>query len=168
MIDSTNHEAIENALRVYCGKAIINSTSAKAEDMQKIFLFAKKYGAAVVAMTIDENGLPKTKEKRIEIAKKIIDTAKEYEIPESDIFIDCVAYSTAVYPDELQETLSAITEIKEKFGVKTVLGISNFSFGLPDRQTKNAEFLKLAIDAGLDLPIVDVCQSEIAKILEDI
>jgi len=154
-IDSVKADVIEEAVRIYNGKAIINSVNGKASSMEKIFPIAKKYGACVIGLTLDEDGLPKTAEKRLEIATKIIETAKSYGIPEENILIDCLVLTASAAQEAVMETLKAIPMIKEKYNVKTVLGASNVSFGLPNRKIINATYLALALGYGLDAPITD-------------
>lgn len=154
-IDSGKPEAIERALRTTFGKAIVNSVNGEDKILDSILPIVKKYGAAVVGLTIDENGIPKTAQKRVEIAEKIIRRAKEYGIPEEDIFIDCLTLTVSAEQAQTKETLEAIREIKKKYRVKTVLGVSNISFGLPSRPIINTAFLISAIAAGLDLPILN-------------
>lgn len=154
-IDSTDPEAIEAAVRVYSGKPIINSVNGKEESMKEIFPIVKKYGTAVVALTLDDKGIPDTAEGRVEIAEKIIKRAKEYAIPEEDILIDTLVLTASTNQESVLENLRAIKIIKSKYNVKTVLGVSNVSFGLPAREVVNSVFLAMALDAGLDLPILN-------------
>ena len=159
-IDTGNPEAAERALRVYCGKAILNSVNGEEKTLRALLPVAKKYGAAVVGLTIDERGLPKTAARRVEIAEKIIRTAERYGIPQEDIFIDCLTLTASAEQDQASETLNAIRIIKEKYRVKTILGVSNISFGLPNRKIINTAFLTAALFAGLDLPILNPNVSE--------
>ena len=154
-IDSTEPEAIEAAVRVYNGKPIINSVNGKEESLNEILPIVKKYGALVVALTLDEEGIPETAEGRVKIAEKIIKGAKEYGISEDDILIDTLVLTASTNQESALENLKAIKIIKEKYNVKTVLGVSNVSFGLPARETVNSVFLAMALDAGLDLPILN-------------
>ncbi len=154
-IDSVKADVIEEAVRIYNGKPIINSVNGKASSMEKIFPIVKKYGALVIGLTLDEDGLPKTAEKRLEIASKIIETAKSYGIPEENILIDCLVLTASAAQEAVMETLKAIPMIKTKYNVKTVLGASNVSFGLPNRRIINATYLALALGYGLDAPITD-------------
>lgn len=154
-IDSMKADVIEEAVRIYNGKAIINSVNGKTSSMEKIFPIVKKYGACVIGLTLDEEGLPKTAEKRLAIATKIIETAKTYGIPEENILIDCLVLTASAAQEAVMETLKAIPMIKSKYNVKTVLGASNVSFGLPNRKVINATYLALALGYGLDAPITD-------------
>lgn len=154
-IDSSNPKVIEKALRVYNGKAIVNSVNGEKAVLNKILPIIKKYGASVVGLTMDENGIPNTAEKRFEIAKTITETAISYGIKKEDIYIDCLTLTASVQQKEVLETLKAIEMVKEKLGVKTTLGVSNISFGLPNRILINTNFLNLAMARGLDLPIIN-------------
>jgi 5-methyltetrahydrofolate--homocysteine methyltransferase len=154
-IDSMRADVIEEAVRIYNGKPIINSVNGKESSMKKIFPIVKKYGTCVIGLTLDEEGLPKTAEKRLEIAEKIIKTAKKYGIPEENILIDCLVLTASAAQGAVMETLKAIPMIKSKYNVKTALGASNVSFGLPNRRVINATYLALALGHGLDAPITD-------------
>lgn len=154
-VDSTRCEVIENALRYYNGKAIVNSINGEDEIMETILPVVKKYGAAVIGLTLDKNGIPKTADERFKIAEKIVKKAQEYGISKSNIYIDCLVLTVSAQQKEVMETLKAVTMVKDKLGVKTVLGVSNISFGLPNRQLINETFLALALGAGLNLPIIN-------------
>ena len=154
-IDSTSPEVIEEALRIYNGKAIVNSVNGEEESLDKILPIVKKYGAAVVGLTLDKNGIPKKAEQRVEIAKRIIDRALEIGIRKEDIYIDCLTLTASAEQEAVGETLKAVKTVKELYGVKTVLGVSNISFGLPNRELLNHIFLSLALENGLDLPIIN-------------
>lgn len=154
-IDSGNPEVIEAALRVYSGKAIVNSVSGEEESLSKVLPLVKKYGAAVVGLTLDDDGIPKTVEKRIEIANKILNRALELGIPKEDVYIDCLTLTVSAEQENAAGTLKAIRYIKEEMGLKTVLGVSNISFGLPNRPLINHNFLQMALTCGLDLPILN-------------
>ncbi len=154
-IDCGKPDAIEAALRIYCGKAIVNSVNGEEKTLRAILPLVRKYGAAVVGLTMDERGLPHTCEQRVEIAEKIIKTCAEYGIPEEDIYIDCLTLTASAEQGQAEETLQAMREIKQKYRVRTVLGVSNISFGLPNRQIVNTAFLTAAMFAGLDCPIIN-------------
>ncbi len=154
-IDCGKPDAIEAALRAYTGKAIVNSVNGEDKVLESVLPLVKKYGAAVVGLTMDERGIPKTAEERVKIAEKIIARAKEYGIPEEDVYIDCLTLTVSAEQAQANETLEAIRQIKKKHRVKTVLGVSNISFGLPNRQIINTAFLTGAMFAGLDLPIIN-------------
>ena len=164
-IDCGKPEAIEAALRVCCGKAIVNSVNGEERSLHSVLPLAKKYGAAVVGLTVDEKGVPKTAEERVSIADRIVQTAKEYGIAEEDIYIDCLTLTVSAEQAQAKETLRAIRTVKEKYRVKTVLGVSNISFGLPNRPIINSAFLTAALFAGLDLPILNPNVPENAQTL---
>lgn len=154
-IDSSDPEVIEAALRKYNGKAIVNSVNGEEKSLLSILPVVKKYGAAVVALTLDENGIPKTCEQRLVIAERIINKAKEYGIKENHIFVDCLTLTVSAEQDAVFETLNALHTIKQKYDCKTILGVSNISFGLPHREYLNSTFLTAAMTMGLDLPIMN-------------
>ena len=165
-IDSGDPETIEAALRVYSGKAIVNSVNGKESSLSSILPIVKKYGAAVVGLTLDEDGIPKTAEKRIEIAKRIRDRAVMEGIPERDIYIDCLTLTAAAEQENAANTLKALRYVKEEMGLKTVLGVSNISFGLPRRPLINHNFLQMALASGLDLPIMNPSSKEMMEAVD--
>ncbi len=154
-VDSTSIEVLEKALRNYTGKAIINSVNGEEKSLSGVLPLAKKYGAAVVGLTLDETGISETVEERVEIAEKIIIRAQALGIPKEDIIIDCLTMTVSANQQAAEITLEAMKRVKEKFGVKTTLGVSNISFGLPQREIVNTAFLSLALENGLDLPIMN-------------
>ncbi len=154
-LDSNDAEVLAGALRLYNGKAIVNSVNGEEESLQQILPLVKKYGAAVVGLTLDEKGLPKTVEKRLEIATKICNRALELGIPRQDIIIDCLTLTASAEQEAAMDTLAAVKLVKEKLGVRTVLGVSNISFGLPNREMLNHNFLAMALLSGLDLAIIN-------------
>ncbi|NLJ78705.1 MAG: dihydropteroate synthase [Tissierellia bacterium] len=154
-IDSTDPRVIESGLRVYNGKAIVNSVNGEDEVLDSILPIIKKYGAAVVGLTLDEKGIPSDAEGRFRIAETIVNRAEEYGISKDDIYIDCLTLTVAAQQKEVRETLRALEMVKDRLNVKTALGISNISFGLPNRQLVNNVFLGAALYAGLDLPIIN-------------
>lgn len=154
-IDSSNPAAIEAALRVYNGKAIVNSVNGELEVMENIFPIVKKYGAAVIGLTLDSDGIPPTAEARFAIAERIMKKALEYGIPKEDVIIDCLTLTASAQQKEVNETLRAVRMVKENLGLKTALGVSNISFGLPARIIVNRTFLAMAMECGLDLPIIN-------------
>lgn len=154
-IDTTNPETMETALRIYNGKAMINSVNGKEESMRTVFPLAKKYGGVIVALTIDEDGIPETPEGRLAIAEKIVYTAEKYGIGRHDIVVDALTMTISSGQEAAQVTLRSLQMIKEKLGVKTVLGVSNVSFGLPRREIINSAFFLLALQAGLDAAIIN-------------
>lgn len=154
-LDSTKPEVLEAGLRVYNGRAIVNSVNGEEKSLRTILPIVAKYGASVVGLTLDEDGIPETTEKRIEIAERIIKTAKEYGIREEDIYIDCLTLTVSAQQSGAVQTLQALEEIKKRYKVKTALGVSNISFGLPHRPLLNQTFLTMAMERGLDLPIIN-------------
>lgn len=154
-IDSSDINAIEAGLRYYNGKPILNSVNGEEKVLDAILPLVKKYGASVVGLTLDDNGIPPKAEERFAIAEKIVKRAAEYGIKKEDVFIDCLVLTVSAQQEEVQETLKAVRMVKEKLGVKTVLGVSNISFGLPNRELINETFLALALANGLDLPIIN-------------
>ncbi|MBE6841847.1 MAG: homocysteine methyltransferase [Ruminococcus sp.] len=154
-IDSTIPEVIESALRVYNGKAIVNSVNGEDSSLETIIPIVKKYGAAVVGLTLDKNGIPKKADDRFKIAKKIIDHAVNAGMNKSDIYIDCLTLTASAEQEAVMETLKAVKRVREELGVNTVLGVSNISFGLPDRELINHTFLTMALSYGLTLPIIN-------------
>lgn len=152
-IDSSSPSALEAAMRVYNGKPIVNSVNGKAEVMDAVFPLVKKYGGMVVGLTLDEAGIPDTAEGRFAIAERIVRRAADYGIGTNDIIIDALTMTVATDDMAAGKTLDALKMIKERLGVATVLGVSNISFGLPERPTVNAAFLDMAVRAGLDCAI---------------
>lgn len=159
-IDSSNPEVLEAGARVYNGRPIINSVNGKKSVMRSVFPIVKKYGGCVIGLTLDENGIPDTAEGRAAIAEKIVNEARNYGIDKKDIIIDCLALTVSAQQKEVLETVKAIKLVKEKLGVKTALGVSNISFGMPRRDILNKTFLLLALQAGLDLPIMNSADDE--------
>ncbi|GAA0724586.1 homocysteine S-methyltransferase family protein [Clostridium malenominatum] len=154
-IDSNDAKIIEKGLRIYNGKPIVNSVNGEEKSLNTILPLVKKYGAMVVGLTFDERGIPKTAVERFEVAEKIVNKALEYGIKKENIIIDCLTLTASAQQKEVLETLKALTMVKEKLGVKTTLGVSNVSFGLPNRELLNRSFLNMALYAGLDLPIIN-------------
>lgn len=154
-IDSSHAGVIESGLRIYNGKPIVNSVNGEMAVMEKILPLVKKYGAAVVGLTLDEKGIPLLAEERYAVAERIVRKAESYGIPKEDVYIDCLTLTASAQQKEVVETLKAMQLVKERLGVKTVLGVSNISFGLPKRELVNVAFLTLAMAHGLDLPIIN-------------
>ncbi len=154
-IDSSNAVAMEAALRCYNGKAMINSVNGKRESMQAIFPLVKKYGGVVVALTLDENGIPDTAEGRVRIAKSILHTAEEYGIDRRDLIFDPLAMAVSADPMAAVQTLRAVRMIRQELGCHTVLGVSNVSFGLPARDAINTTFFAQALERGLSAAIMN-------------
>ena len=154
-IDTSNPKALESALRIYNGKALVNSVNGKKESMEAVFPIVKRYGGAIIALTLDENGIPNTARERADIAKRIVETAKEYGIDKKDIIVDPLCLTVSSDKTAPSVTLEAIEIIKRELGVKTSLGISNVSFGLPNRDTVNSVFFAHALLKGLDAVIMN-------------
>ncbi|MBE6861835.1 MAG: homocysteine methyltransferase [Ruminococcus sp.] len=154
-LDSTIPEVLEAGLRVYNGKPIVNSVNGEDESLDAILPLVKKYGAAVVGLTLDKGGIPKTADGRFAVAEKILRRAMEYGIPKEDVYIDCLTLTASAEQDGAAETLKALSRVKKELGLKTVLGVSNISFGLPSRELINRTFLTMALHSGLDLPIIN-------------
>lgn len=154
-IDSTIPEVVEAALRVYNGKPIVNSVNGEEKSLQTILPLVKRYGAAVVGLTLDENGIPKTAAERFAIAEKIMNRATAMGIPKQDIYIDCLTLTASAEQAGVMETVKALSRVKNELGLKTVLGVSNISFGLPNRELINSNFLQMCLSHGLDLPIIN-------------
>ncbi len=154
-IDTVNIEAMETAMRIYNGKPMINSVSGKQESMDAVFPLVKKYGGVVVGLTLDENGIPSHAEERVEIAGKIIREAAKYGIDKKDIVIDVLTMTISSEPEGAKTTLEALKKVREKYGVCTVLGVSNVSFGLPSRPVINANFYTMAMQNGLSAGIIN-------------
>ena len=154
-LDSTDPKVLERALRVYCGKAIVNSVNGEAESLSAILPLVKKYGAAVVGLTLDQGGIPKSAEARMEVARRILERALALGIRREDVYIDCLTLTVSAEQEGAAQTLTALRRVKEELGLKTVLGVSNISFGLPARPLVNQNFLTMAMAAGLDLPILN-------------
>ncbi len=158
-IDSSDAKAIEQGVRYYNGIPLINSVNGEQRVMDAIFPIAKKYGAVVLGLTLDENGIPRTAEERTEIAKRIIKEAEKHGIPKHKIMIDTLVLTASSEQELVTETLKALTMVRQ-LGVKTALGVSNISFGLPNRPLINRTFLSLAMYAGLTMPILNPLDSE--------
>jgi len=163
-IDTTDINALEAGLKAYSGKAFVNSVMGKEKSLHKILPIVKKYGAGVLGLTLDENGIPPTAEERFEIAKKIVDTAISYGIKKKDIFIDTLVLTASAEQERVMETIKAIEMVKT-LGVNTTIGLSNISFGLPNRKHINATFLSMCIAAGLDMPIINPMSEELKNAL---
>ncbi len=162
-IDTADPTAMETALRRYNGKAMINSVNGKKESMEAVFPLAKKYGGLVVALTLDEQGIPETAEGRLAIAKKILASAKGYGLSEKDLIFDPLAMTVSADPNAAKETLRALSLIREELGCHTSLGVSNVSFGLPARDFVNGTFFALALEHGLSAAIMNPFSAEMMK-----
>jgi len=154
-IDTSDMEAMERAMRVYNGKPLINSVNGKLESMEAVFPLVKKYGGAVVALTLDEDGIPSTAEGRVKIAERIYNKAAEYGIRKKDILIDALAMTISSDNKSALTTLETLRRIRDEFGGNTILGVSNISFGLPSRPVINSAFYTMALQNGLSAAIIN-------------
>lgn len=161
-IDTVDITAMERAMRIYNGKALINSVNGKEESMKAVFPLIKKYGGVAIAVTLDENGIPETAEGRIAIAEKIIARGAEYGIGQNDIIVDPLAMAVSSDSNSANITLEAVKKLNEK-GIKTSLGVSNISFGLPNRADINAVFYTMAMQCGLNCAIINPFAEEMMK-----
>jgi 5-methyltetrahydrofolate--homocysteine methyltransferase len=158
-IDSNNIKAIEAALTAYKGKALVNSVSGKEHSLKEVLPVVKEYGAAVIALPMDESGIPNEVSRRVAVARRIAETAQQIGIPPQDIIVDCLATSLGADHQAGLLTLRTIQRVKSELGLNTTLGSSNISFGLPDRELLGSTFLAMAIGAGLDCAIVNVANA---------
>lgn len=161
-IDTSDICALENALKYYNGVPIINSVSGKQKSMDSIFPLAKKYGAYIIALLLDDEGIPKTSEKRLQIAKKITKEAKKYQIRTDKLIFDCLILTASTSQNVVKECLKTVKELSSK-GLNTTLGISNVSYGLPNRELLNKNFLSMALGCGLTMPITNPLDKEIKE-----
>ena len=157
-LDSHNPRALEAAIKVYRGKPLINSVNGKKRSLQEILPLVKEYGAAVIGLTMDEDGIPNNTETRVNIAHKIVDNAEKLGIPREDVVIDCLVMAIGVDNTVGNLTIETIRRVKSELGVNMTFGGSNISFGMPDRHLLNEAFLSMAIAAGVTCPIVNVSQ----------
>lgn len=154
-IDTSDYTAMERAMRIYNGKPLVNSVNGKKESMEKVFPLVKKYGGVVIALTLDENGIPQTAEGRIAVAKKILRTAEKYGLKSKDIIFDTLATSISADPAAATAALVSLRHIRGVMGVNTSLGVSNISFGLPNRELIGSAFLLMALENGLSAAIIN-------------
>ena len=159
-LDSSHADALERGLRVYNGKPIVNSVNGEPEVLAKILPLCKKYGAAVVGLAIDKRGILSSAADRVEIAKRITKAALDAGIPQEDIYIDCLTLTASAQQADVLATVEALAACKRELGVRTILGVSNISFGLPCRPYLNTTFLTMAMYAGLDLAIMNPSSEE--------
>ena len=162
-IDTVDTKAMESAMRIYNGKAMINSVNGKQESMDNVFPLIAKYGGVVVGLTLDENGIPETADGRVAIAQKIIDEASKYGIQKKDIVIDVLTLTISSEPDGAKVTLEALKRVREDLGVNTVLGVSNISFGLPNRAIINSNFYTMAMQNGLSAAIINPSSEDMMR-----
>ena len=162
-IDTVDTEALETALRIYNGKAMVNSVSGKQESMDQVFPLLAKYGGVVIGLALDENGIPQDAEGRVQIARKIIDEAAKYGIEKKDIVIDALAMTVSSEPEGAKVTLETLRRLRQELCVHTVLGVSNISFGLPSRPVINAAFYTMAMQNGLSAGIINPASEDMMK-----
>ena len=162
-IDTVDAEAMEAALRIYNGKAMVNSVSGKQESMDKVFPLIRKYGGVVIGLTLDEDGIPADAEGRVRIALRIINEAAKYGIRKKDIVIDALAMTISSEPDGAKVTLETLRRLRDEVGVNTVLGVSNISFGLPSRPVINSAFYTMAMMNGLSAGIINPSSDDMMK-----
>ncbi len=154
-LDSSDGAALSRAMRVYNGKPLVNSVSGKKESMETVFPLLKKYGGSVVALTLDEDGIPETAEGRLAVARRIVEAAENYGIRRRDIVVDVLTMTVGTDPGAARVTLDALELVRRELGVRTSLGVSNVSFGLPQRERLNASFFLMALTRGLDAAILN-------------
>jgi 5-methyltetrahydrofolate--homocysteine methyltransferase len=157
-IDTANKDALEAALKVYQGKPLINSVNGEEASLERVLPLVAEYGAAVIGLTMDDDGIPKNAEKRLEIATKIVERAEALGVPREDVVIDCLALTVSAEPDAAIITLNAIDLVRQELGVNQALGHSNVSYGLPDREVINRVALGMVVRAGVNAPIVDAAE----------
>lgn len=162
-IDTVDEKALEAAMRIYNGKPMINSVNGKKESMDVVFPLVKKYGGVVVGLTLDEDGIPADADGRVRIAGKIIEEAAKYGIKKQDIVIDVLAMTVSSDPNGAKVTLEALKKVRETYGVRTVLGVSNISFGLPSRTIINSNFFTMAMQNGLSAGIINPMSDDMMK-----
>ncbi|GAB6180444.1 homocysteine S-methyltransferase family protein [Desulfotomaculum defluvii] len=154
-IDSTDPKVIEHALKLYHGKALINSVNGEENSIETILPLAKRYGAALIGLTLDDQGIPPTAQGRLEVARKLVERIEAVGIPRQDLMLDCLVLTVSAQPEGVPETLEAIKQVRKELGVTTSLGVSNVSFGLPNRGLINTAFFAMALNAGLDAAILN-------------
>jgi 5-methyltetrahydrofolate--homocysteine methyltransferase len=157
-LDSSKAEALEAALKIYKGKPLINSVTGQKESLREILPLVKEYKAAVIGMTVDDDGIPDEVERRVAIAHKIVEQAEKSGIAREDVIIDCVTMTLGADPKSASVTSGSLRRIKEELGVNMTLGASNVSFGLPNRDLINSDFLAVAMTAGLNCPVINAAK----------
>jgi len=157
-IDTADKDALEAALKVYQGKPLINSVNGEEANLERVLPLVAEYEAAVIGLAMDDEGIPKTAERRLAVAKKIVERAEAMGIPREDVLIDCLALTVSAEPEAAIITLDAIDLVRKELGVNQALGHSNVSFGLPDREVINRVALGMVIRAGVNAPIVDAAE----------
>jgi len=167
-LDSDNPGALEAALKVYRGKPIINSVTGQERSLAEVLPLVKGHGAAVIALTMDDEGIPADPARRVAIAQKIIERAESLGIPREDVIIDCLVLTVATESDAALVTLEAVRQVREELGVNQTLGASNVSYGLPERNVLNSAFLAMAINAGVTCPTVNAARVRQAVLATDL
>ena len=167
-LDSPNAEALRAALKVYEGKALINSVNGEEASLARVLPLVKEFGAAVIGLAMDESGIPCDAAGRLAIAQKIVARAEALGIPREDVLIDCLALSVCADSTAAKVTLGAIRSVRAELGVNMTLGASNVSFGLPDREAINDTFLAMTLAAGVNAPIVNPTTSRKAILISDL
>jgi len=157
-LDSSRLEALEAALKLYKGKPLINSVTGQEESLREVLPLVREYKAAVIGMTVDDEGIPDKVERRVAIAHKIVERAEKSGIAREDVIIDCVTMTLGADPKTALITVESLRRIKEELGVNMTLGASNISFGLPNRDLINNAFLAVAMAAGLNCPVINVAK----------
>ncbi len=157
-IDSPNADALEAALKVYKGKPLINSVSGEDHSLKRILPLVKEYGAAVIGLVQDDEGIPRDADRRVEIARKIVESAEKAGVPREDVVIDVLAFAIGAEAESGKDVLEAIRRIKEELGVNMTMGASNISFGMPDRALLNNAWVSMVITAGATALIVDAAK----------
>jgi 5-methyltetrahydrofolate--homocysteine methyltransferase len=166
-LDSNNHKALEAAIKVYKGKPLLSSVTGEKRSLKEVLPLVKEYGSAVVGLTIGDNGIPNEADERVTIARTIVEQAERIGIPPEDIIIDCLALTVGADTRSGKVTIETIQKVKRELGVNLILGISNISFGLPDRNLLNDAFLAICIAAGVNCIIVDVLKTYPAVLAAD-
>ena len=167
-LDSDSPAALEAAIKVYRGKPIINSVTGQERSLEEILPLVKEYGTVVMGLTLDDGGIPNDSERRVAIAHKIVERAEALNIPREDIIIDCLTLTVGADSRAGLVTIEAIRRVKAELGVNLSLGVSNISFGLPDRDLLNSAFLAILIAAGVTCPIVDVAKARSTVLAADL
>ncbi|MCL5994959.1 MAG: dihydropteroate synthase [Chloroflexi bacterium] len=163
--DSANPAALEAALSVYTGKALLNSTTGEEKSLNTVLPLAAKYHAAVIAVLSDDSGIPPTPEARLAVARKIVQRASDYGVPREDVVVDCLAMTVSADTNAGRVTLDTMQLVRQELGVNLSLGASNVSFGLPERKAINAAYLALAVARGLTAAITDPTVPELRTTL---
>lgn len=167
-LDSTNPQALEAALKTYQGKPIVNSVNGEEYSLERLLPLVKKYGTAIIGLTMDDEGIPNSPERRVSIAHKIVERAEALGIPRQDVIIDCLAMTVGADSRAGLVVIEAIRRVKAELGVNQTLGASNISFGMPDRNLLTSYFLAIAIAAGVTCPVVNVAKVRPAILATDL